>query len=60
MYYVAKKMVGNHNEVIDIVQEVFISFFKKLQSENKIHNPKSWLLALFLQYSRFQSPHKNY
>ena len=36
-------MVGNHNEVIDIVQEVFISLFEKIQNEIEIHNPKSWL-----------------
>ena len=43
MYYVAVKIVGNRSEVKDIVQEVFIGFFEKLQNGNEIRNPRGWL-----------------
>jgi len=43
MYRVAKKMVGDGDDVSDIVQEVFICLFDKLKNGDVIHNPKSWL-----------------
>ncbi len=43
MYHVSVKIVGNRSEVKDIVQEVFISLFEKLQNRKEIRNPKGWL-----------------
>jgi RNA polymerase sigma factor (sigma-70 family) len=43
MHRVAKKMVGNNDDVSDIVQEIFIDFFNKINNGNVIHSPKSWL-----------------
>ena len=43
MHRVAKKMVGNIDDVPDIVQEIFIDFFTKTNNGNVIHNPKNWL-----------------
>jgi len=43
MIDVAKKMVGDSDDVPDIVQEVFIYLFDKLNNGHVIHNPKSWL-----------------
>ena len=43
MHRVAIKMVGNIDEVPDIVQEIFIDFFNKTTNGNIIHNPKNWL-----------------
>lgn len=36
-------MVGDSDDVSDIVQEVFIYLFDKLKNGNVIHHPKSWL-----------------
>jgi RNA polymerase sigma factor (sigma-70 family) len=43
MHRVAIKMVGNIDDVPDIVQEIFIDFFNKTTNGSIIHNPKSWL-----------------
>ena len=43
MFRVAKKMVGNYDDASDIVQEVFIYLFDKLNNGNQILHPKSWL-----------------
>ena len=43
MYRVASRMVGNSEDVSDIIQEIFIDFFNKTNNGNIIHHPKSWL-----------------
>jgi len=43
MYRVAKKMVGNSCEVSDIIQEIFIDLFNKLNDGNIINQPNRWL-----------------
>lgn len=43
MFRVAKKMVGNCDDASDIVQEVFIYLFDKLNGGSLVHHPKSWL-----------------
>ena len=43
MFRVATNMVGDTDDVSDIVQEIFIDFFNKLNNGSIIHHPKSWL-----------------
>ena len=43
MYRVASRMVGDSEDVSDIIQEIFIDFFNKTSNGNIIHHPKSWL-----------------
>ena len=48
IFRIAKKMVSNHDVVSDIVQEVFIDLFHKLNNKGEIRNPKSWLYRVTL------------
>ena len=43
MFLVAKKMIGDRDDVSDIIQDVFMDLFNKLNNGNEIHHPKSWL-----------------
>lgn len=44
LYRVARKMVINHDDANDIVQEVFVYLFKRLQADNQIiTHINSWL-----------------
>ena len=43
MFRVATNMVGDTDDVSDIVQEIFMDYFNKLNNGNIIHHPKSWL-----------------
>jgi len=43
MFRVAQKMIYDKDAVSDIIQDVFIYFFKKLKDKHKIEFPKSWL-----------------
>jgi len=43
MHRVATRMVGDSDDVSDIIQEIFIDFFNKTNNGNIIHHPKSWL-----------------
>jgi RNA polymerase sigma factor (sigma-70 family) len=43
MFRVATRMVGNSDDVSDIIQEIFIDFFNKTTNGNIIHHPRSWL-----------------
>ena len=43
MFRVAARMVGNIEDVSDILQEIFIDFFNKTSSGKIIQHPKSWL-----------------
>jgi len=43
MFRVARKMVYDVDVVADIVQEVFIYFFDKVNSGDVVRYPKSWL-----------------
>lgn len=44
MFRFAQKIVVNEDAVKDILQEVFIYYYQKLDNGHEIHNPKSWLL----------------
>jgi RNA polymerase sigma-70 factor, ECF subfamily len=43
IYRVAKKIIGDGDTVSDIIQDVFIDLFGKMQSGTEIRHPKSWL-----------------
>jgi len=43
MFRVATRMVGDSEDVSDIIQEIFIDFFNKTSNGNIIQHPKSWL-----------------
>jgi len=43
MYRVATRMVGDSEDVSDIIQEIFIDFFNKTNNGIVIQHPKSWL-----------------
>ena len=43
MYRVAIRMVGDSEDVSDIIQEIFIDFFNKTNNGIYIQHPKSWL-----------------
>jgi RNA polymerase sigma factor (sigma-70 family) len=43
MFRVAKKMVGSKDGVSDIVQDVFIDLYDRLNHGDAIRSPKSWL-----------------
>ena len=43
MFRVAKKMVGNCDDASDIVQEVFIYLYDKLNRGSEVQHPRSWL-----------------
>jgi RNA polymerase sigma-70 factor (ECF subfamily) len=43
MFRVATRMVGNSEDVSDIIQEIFIDYFNKTSNGNIIQHPKSWL-----------------
>jgi RNA polymerase sigma-70 factor, ECF subfamily len=43
MYRVASGMVGDREDISDIIQEIFIDFFNKTNNGNIIQHPKSWL-----------------
>jgi RNA polymerase sigma-70 factor (ECF subfamily) len=43
MFRVATRMVGDREDVSDIIQEIFIDFFNKTNNGNFIQHPKSWL-----------------
>ena len=43
MYRVAIRMVGDSEDVSDIIQEIFIDFFNKTNNGINIQHPKSWL-----------------
>lgn len=43
MFRVARRMLGDHDAVPDILQEIFMDFYGKLNNGHKIYNPKCWL-----------------
>ena len=44
MFGIAVKMVNDKEVTSDIVQEVFVCYFEKLQNGRTVHHPKSWLI----------------
>jgi len=44
MFCIASKMVNDRDVASDIVQEVFIYYFEKLQNGTVVHHPQSWLV----------------
>ena len=51
MFCVAHKVVGDKDVVSDIVQEVFVSYYEKLQNRHAINRPNSWLLRAVINKS---------
>ena len=51
MYGTARKMIGDTDDVDDIVQEVFLQFFNNLRNGMVIMHPKSWLYKVTLNKS---------
>jgi len=43
MFRLAMKMVHDETTVDDIVQEVFVYYFEKMQNGHKVNHPQSWL-----------------
>ena len=43
MYGMSKKMVNDEDVAGDIVQEIFVYYFEKLQDGIIVHHPQSWL-----------------
>ena len=43
MFRFAKKMIGDYDDVSDIIQEVFIDLFNRRNNGIEIRHPKSWL-----------------
>jgi len=58
MYYVALKMINDRDAVQDILQDVFIYYYKRSQNSYNIKEPKSWLMRATINkcidYSRQQ------
>ena len=44
MFNIAIKMVSDKDVTNDIVQEVFVYYFEKLQNGHTVHHPQSWLI----------------
>ena len=44
MFGIAVKMVNDRDVACDIVQEVFVYYFEKLQNGIVVHHPQSWLV----------------
>jgi RNA polymerase sigma-70 factor (ECF subfamily) len=44
MFRIAGKMVNDRDVASDIVQEVFVYYFEKLQNGMVVHHPQSWLV----------------
>jgi len=44
MYGIARKMVNDGDVASDIVQEIFVYYFEKLQDGIIVHHPQSWLV----------------
>ena len=44
MFGIAIKMVNDKDVTSDIVQEVFVYYFEKLQNGHTVHHPQSWLV----------------
>jgi len=51
LYRVAQKMVGNHADVADIVQEAFIDLFNSTRNGAPVLHPKSWLYRVTMNKS---------
>lgn len=51
MFCVAQKMVYDKDVVSDIVQEVFVYYYQKLESGHEILNLKNWLLRATINKS---------
>ena len=63
MYGVVRKMVNNGDVADDIVQEIFVYYFEKLQGGVIVHHPQSWLVRAainkcidYLKYSKKHTP----
>ena len=51
MFCVARKIVGDKDIVCDIVQEIFVSYYEKLQNGHVINYPNSWLMRAVINKS---------
>jgi len=57
---VAYKITADSDATLDIVQEVFLSYFNSLKSKTKINHPRTWLYRVTLNkcYDYIKSKHK--
>lgn len=44
MFCIALKMINDEDAVWDILQDIFIYYYKKTNNGSLIHQPKSWLM----------------
>ena len=63
MYGIARKMVNDEDVAGDIVQEIFVYYFEKMQNGIVVHHPQSWLLRAttnkcvdYLKYRKKHAP----
>lgn len=58
MYSVALKMIDDEDAVSDIVQDIFISYYKNSQNGHEIKQPKGWLIKATINkcidYSKYR------
>jgi len=61
MYSVALKMLNDRDAVRDIIQDIFISYYKVSQNGHTISKPNSWLMRATINkcidYSKYQKKH---
>jgi RNA polymerase sigma-70 factor (ECF subfamily) len=54
-------MINDGDAVCDIIQDIFIYYYKTSQNENTVNNPKSWLMRATINkcidYSKHQKKH---
>jgi len=46
VFSIARRMVNDGDFADDIVQEVFVSYFEKLQDGHVIYHPQNWLIRI--------------
>ena len=44
MFSIAKKMLNDKDAACDIVQDIFVYYYEKLQEEYDVERPQNWLL----------------
>jgi len=49
LFRIASKMVNDEDVASDIVQEIFVCFFEKMQKRAVILHPQSWLVRAVIR-----------
>lgn len=55
LYSFAMKQNQMHSEVTDLLQDVFVAFYKQLKNGCKFENPRAWLYKVLLNSIRTES-----